>query len=120
MSTFNALRTWSFIAFCENFGDSISTQECNNGSICLVFTNPSGEDTLVSISKKLPEVTDEFLADNYLQLQVCQTQPDAETLQRRQQRLANGEKCQMESYVLCPKGEGKRKQLAFSIKALLR
>lgn len=112
MDKFVAIQSWSLVAFANEFGEP-STQETESG-YCLVFTDSHDHDTYVSISNKLPAITEEYLEDNYQSLQVVQTPPDAATVARRKARAAEGKKTQMESYVLCPKGESKRKALKLS------
>jgi len=116
----NVLNSWSFIGFGMSHGD-VATQPTANGGKCLVFTDPiSNKDTYVSISHKLPEdLTREYLIENARNLQVIETQPDAESLARRNERAAQGLPTQMESYVLCPKSEGTRKSLAIDWNSLV-
>lgn len=123
----NILNSWSFLAFGCSHGD-LSIQECKgpDGSTfnALVFTNPmNDEDTLVGISRNLGDVniTEDWLMANYDSLQVVEVQPDMETINRRKARLAAGKKCQMESYILCRKGESpKRRKIAFDFASLAR
>lgn len=106
------LRNIGLIAFCASYGEPIGLQECTGTDgtkfNALVFNDPLRDtDTMVSISSKLPQApTLEYLAQNAKNLQVVELQPDAATIARRQERAANGQRTQMESYVLCPKGEG--------------
>ena len=118
-TTLNVLNAWSFVQFgCEH--GNVSTQETENGS-CLVFTDPATNvDTYVSISHKLPTIDESYLAANYSNLQVIETAPDAATLAKRQARAAQGLPTQMRSFVLCPKGESKRKALSFDFRAFMK
>jgi len=128
-TNFSPIDSFSFLQFCMLHGDP-NVQETSNGE-CLVFNDPlTGKDTYVAISSRLEEpVTKEFLNANYATLQVCQTEPDEETLARRrelqkqydEEAKANGtkpRKVQMESYVLCRQGQSKRKSLGFNWRAL--
>ena len=118
-NTFSPIRTFTFLGFVSSFGEP-SLQKTKAGKDCLVFTNPiSGEDTYVSISNKLPEVTEDYLMAEMGNLQICETQPDEETQARRAERAANGEPTQMESYVLCRKGEGTRRKLNINWRSLI-
>lgn len=117
-NTLTVLDSWSFIQFGMERGLP-SIQETETGE-CMVFTNPkTNKDTYVSISSKLPAITDDYLNANFNNLQIIQTQPDAATLAKRQARAAQGLPTQMESYVLCPKGESKRHALSFDFRAFM-
>lgn len=104
----------SFTAFCFSHGVP-STQKTKSGKTCLVFTDPRTDaETYVSISEKLglnQDNAEEFLNNNFESLQVVQTEVPAEVMQERLKRAETGEPTQMESYVLCKKGEGTRKKL---------
>ena len=124
----NIIDSWSFLAFGCSHGD-LSIQECKTPDgkdtfNALVFTNPATDvDTMVGISRNLGDVniTEEWLMANYDSLQVVQVKPDEETIARRKARLASGKACQLESYILCRKGESpKRRKIAFDFSALAR
>lgn len=111
---FQAISHMSFTAFAHSHGIP-STQKTKAGKTCLVFTNSTNdEDTYVSISEKLgitPENAEAFLNENYESLQIVQTAVPEEVAEERKARAEAGEATQMESYVLCRKGEGTRKKL---------
>lgn len=114
---FQAISHMSFTAFAYSHGIP-STQKTKSGKTCLVFTNPTNdEDTYVSISEKLgitPENAEAFLNENYESLQIVQTAVPEDVAEERKARAEAGEATQMESYVLCRKGEGTRKKLNLS------
>ena len=125
----------SFTAFIHSYGIP-ETQLTSTGKTCLVFTNPKTDrETFVSISDKLSinqDNADDVINERFAELQVVQTEVPADILAERQERekarlaaLQAGERTykwngkdveasrpvQMESYVLCRKGEGTRKKL---------
>ena len=125
----------SFTAFIHSHGIP-ETQLTASGKTCLVFTNPKNDkETFFSISEKLgitQENADDVINEKFADLQVCETEVPEDILAERQAReearLAaleagkrtyewGGKSCeaskpvQMESYVLCPKGQGTRKKL---------
>lgn len=131
-NTFNPLNSWSFTSFTSSRGiPNVQQVKTANGSrMALVFEHPiTGDETYVSISNKLienfgtKEQAEEYLDAHYLDLQVCQTEPDADTMARRKERALErakeGKKTQLESFVLCPKGEGTRKRLNLAFLANL-
>ena len=104
------------VAFCAKYGEPVGTQECEFGDSkfnAIVFKNPlTDTETLVGISSKLPaDPSFDYLVENAANLQVCQIEPDPETIARREARRAQGLKTQMESYVLCPVGNGAKRHL---------
>lgn len=113
------------VAFCAMAGEPVGTQTCKAGTDeefeALVFNDPlKDEDTYVSISSKLPQnITLQYLIDNANNLQVVEIEPDAATVARRKERASRGEKTQMKSYVLCPKGAGTRTLFKGSLLAAL-
>ena len=114
---FQAISHMSFTAFCYSHGVP-STQKTKSGKTCLVFTDPTTDkDTYVSISEKLgltSENAEDFLNENFEGLQIVQTEVPEEVMKERLARAEAGEATQMESYVLCRKGEGTRKKLNLS------
>jgi hypothetical protein len=111
---FQAISHMSFTAFCYSHGVP-STQKTKAGKTCMVFTDPkTDKDTYVSISEKLgitQENAEEFINDNFENLQVVQTEVPNDVMEEREARAEAGEDVQFESYVLCRKGEGTRKKL---------
>ena len=127
---------YTFLQFCSEKGDP-ATQPTKSGKTCLVFTNPlTNEDTYVSISSKILEdenvgqIDLDFLNKEYAGLEVLKTPTPADVLESRKalqeeylleaQKLGTKpRKVQMESYVLCRKGQGTRKTLNFDWRRLL-
>lgn len=111
---FQAISHMSFTAFCYSHGVP-STQKTKSGKTCLVFTDPTTDaETYVSISEKLNITQDnaeDFLNKNFEGLQIVQTEVPEDVMRDRLARAEAGEATQMESYVLCRKGEGTRKKL---------
>lgn len=84
----------------------------------MVFTDPrTDKDTYVSVSEKLgitQENAEEYLNENFEGLQVVQTEVPEDIMAERLARQEAGEDVQLESYVLCRKGEGTRRKLNLS------
>lgn len=114
---FQAISHLSFTAFAYSHGIP-STQKTKSGKTCLVFTDPRTDaETYVSISEKLNITQDnaeDFLNENFEDLQVVQTEVPEDVMKDRLARAEAGKATQMESYVLCRKGEGTRRKLNLS------
>lgn len=96
------INSWSLATFRDNHGKMKLAPLVNNTTgetyTAAAFVRDDTT-TFVGISEKLPELTPAYIKQNYQELQVVELQPDADVLKRRKE-----EGRQLESYVLCKKG----------------
>ena len=115
------LNNWSLVMFGAEHGNAYVAPMKNKTTgeeyTSVVFDNGATK-TFVSISENLGDIDEDYLVNNYEDLQVIELQPDPEVIKARKAKKARGEAVQMESYMLCMRGEGTWKRVALDFKAL--
>ena len=121
MAKNDIINNWSLVAFGVDHGTAYVAPMKNKSTgeeyQSLVFDNGTTK-TFVSISENLGDIDEDYLCNNYEDLQVIELQPDKDVLKARREKAKRGEQVQMESYMLCMRGQGTWKKVALDFKAL--